>query len=196
MEKKRAAQLEFENRDMTRWLQELEAMLASNLTTAIPPTTTPAPPARWSIRNAGAESANSAGEGQGSSNTSPNVTDESMVNNDLPIPISGGGGTSTTQYQPSTDDDDTGSDLPLSYQGGGFTSHFHSPWRTTNELPSVEDTPVLSRQDKSRQLTPPVHTSHHILLPGEVYVPFPPSSRKSSKTNFLCPGQMSELDQV
>jgi hypothetical protein len=143
MEKNRAAQLEFENRDMTRRLQELEAMLARGLTTTIPPTTTPAPPARWSIRIAGAESANTAGEGLGSGNTSPNVTNKSMVDNDLPIPICGGGG--TTQYQPSTDDDDAGSDLPLFHQGGGFTSHYYSPQRTANELPSVEDTLVSGR---------------------------------------------------
>ena len=118
-------------------------MLASSLTTTIPPTTTPAPPAHWSIRTACAESANSAGEGLGSGNTSPDVTIESIVNNDLPIPIRGGGG--TTQYQPSTDDDDAGSVLPLSHQGGGFTFHHHSPQRTANELPSVEDTPVPGR---------------------------------------------------
>jgi hypothetical protein len=140
MEKKQAAQLEFENRDMIHQLQELEAMLASSLTNTIPSATTPAPPARWSTRIAGAESANSAGEGLRSGNTSPNVTNESMVDNDLAIPIHGGGG--TTQYQPSTDDDDAGSDLHLFHQGGGFTSHYHSPQRTANELPSVEDTPV------------------------------------------------------
>jgi hypothetical protein len=129
---------------MSCQLQELEAMLASGLTTTIPPTTTPAPPARWSIRIAGAEIANSAGEGQGSSNTSPDVPNESMVDNDLPIPFHGGGG--TTQYQPYTDDDDANSDLsPLSYQGGGFTPHNHSPQRTTNKLHTVEDTSVLGR---------------------------------------------------
>jgi hypothetical protein len=117
--------------------------LQSGLTTTIPPTTTPALPACRSIRIAGAEIANSTGEGQGSGNTSPNVPDESMFDNDLPIPIRGGGG--TTQYQPSTDNDDAGSDLPLSYQGSGFTSHYHSPKRTTDELPTVEDTPVPDR---------------------------------------------------
>ncbi len=66
-----------------------------------------------------------AGEGQGSNNTSPDVPDKSMADNDLPIPICGGGG--TTRYQPSTDNDDAGSDLPLSNQGSGFTSHYHSP---------------------------------------------------------------------
>jgi hypothetical protein len=63
MEKKRAAQLEYKNKDMSHQIQELEAMLASSLTTTIPPTTTPAPPAHRSIRIAGAESAYSAGEG-------------------------------------------------------------------------------------------------------------------------------------
>jgi hypothetical protein len=48
-----------------------------------------------------------------------------MVDDDLPIPIHGGGG--TTQYQPSTDNDDAGSDLPLSNQGCGFISYHHSP---------------------------------------------------------------------
>jgi hypothetical protein len=112
-----------------------------------------------------------------------------MVDNDLPIPIHGGD--DTTQYQPSTDDDDAGSDLPLSYQGSGFTSHYHSPQRTNNELPTVQDTSVPSRQDRSQQSMPPVHTSSDILPPGVVYVPFPPSLEKSSS-----PGQMSEQDQV
>ncbi len=192
--KKWVAQLEFENKDMSRQLQELEAMLASGLTTTIPPTTTPAPPARWSIRIAGAESANSAGEGQEFGNTSPNVTNKSMVNNDLPIPIHGGGG--TTQYQPSTDNDDPGSDLPLSYQGGGFTSHYHSPQRTANELPSLEDTAVLGRRDKSQQSMPPVHTFPNILPLREVYIPFPVSSGKSSNTYYPCPERMSAQDQV
>jgi hypothetical protein len=169
-------------------------MLASGLTTTIPPTITPAPPACWSIKIAGAESANSAGEGLGSNNTSPDVTNESMVNDNLPIPIHGRGG--TTQYQLSTDDDDAGSDLPLSHQEGGFTSHYHSPQRTAGELPSVEDTSVLGRQDKIQQLMPPVHISPDILPPGEVYVPFPPSAGKSSNTYYPCPGRMFEQDQV
>ncbi len=114
-------------------------MLASGLTTTIPPT----PPACPSIRIACAESAKTAGEGLGSGITSPNVTNESMVNDDLPIPVHGGGG--TTQYQPSTDNDDVGSVLPLSHQCGGFTFHHHSPQRTPNELPFVEDTPVPGR---------------------------------------------------
>jgi hypothetical protein len=121
-------------------------MLASGLTTTIPPTTTPAPPAPSSIRITFAESADSAEEGLGTRNTSPNVTNESMVNDDLPIPIRGGGG--TTQYQPSTDNDDTGSVLSLSHQGGGFTFCHDSPQRTANELPSVEETPVPGRQTK------------------------------------------------
>jgi hypothetical protein len=181
---------------MSRRLQQTEATLASGLTTTIPPTTTPAPPARWSIRIAGAESANSAGEGQGSGNTSPDVPNQSMVDDDLPIPIPIHGGGSTTQYQPSTDNDDVGSDLPLSYQDSGFTSHCHSPQMTANEQPTVEDTPVQGRQDKSQQSMPPVHISPYILLPGEVYVPFPLSSGKISNTYFLCPGRMSEQDQV
>jgi hypothetical protein len=169
-------------------------MLASGLTTTIPPTTTPAPPARWSIRIACAESANSAEEGLGSGNTSLNVTNKSMVNNDLPISIHGGGG--TTQYQPSTDDDDVGSVLPLSHQGGGFTFHHHTPQRTANELPSVEDTHVLGRQNEIQQSTPPVHTSPDILLPGEVYITFLPSLSKRSNTYYPCPVQMFEQDQV
>jgi hypothetical protein len=117
-----------------------------------------------------------------------------MVDDDLPIPIRGGGG--TTQYQPSTDDDDAGTDLPLSNQGSGFTSHYHSPQRTADELPTVEDTLVPGRQDKSKQLTPPVHTSPDFLPPGVVYVPFPLSSGRGANTYYPCPGHMSERDQV
>ncbi len=153
-------------------------MLASGLTTTIPPTTTPAPLARWSIKIAGGESANSSGEGQGSGNTSPNDSNESMVDNDLPIPIHGGGGTS--QYQPSTDNDDGGSD-------GGLTSHHHFPQRSANEPPTVGDTPVPGRRDNGHQLTPPVHTFSDILLPGIVYIPFPPSSGNSSNAYSPCP---------
>jgi hypothetical protein len=78
-----------------------------------------------------------------------------MVDNDFPIHISGEGG--TTQYQPSTEKDDAGSDLPLSNHGGGFSSHYHPSQRTADELPTVEDTLVPGRLDKSKQLTPPVH---------------------------------------
>jgi hypothetical protein len=41
-----------------------------------------------------------------------------------------------------------------------------------------------------------VHIFHDILLLGEVYVPFPSCSGKSSNTYYPCPGQMSEQDQV
>ncbi len=94
-------------------------MLASGLTTSIPPTTTPAPPAPWSIKIACAESAKTAEEGLGSGIASLDITNKSMVDGDLPIPIRGGGG--TTQYQTSTGNDDDGSILPLFHQGGGFT---------------------------------------------------------------------------
>jgi hypothetical protein len=116
------------------------------------------------------------------------------VNDDLPIPIHGGGG--TTQYQPSTDNDDTGNDLPLSNQGGGFTSQYHTPQRTADELPTVEDSLVPGRQDKSKQSMPHVYTSPDLLPPGVVYVPFPPSSGRGANTYYPCPGRMSERDQV
>jgi hypothetical protein len=119
---------------------------------------------------------------------------EHKVNNDLPIPTRGMGG--TTQYQPSTDNDDTGSDLPLSNQGGGFISQYHTPQRTADELPTVEDSLILGRQDKSKQSMPHVHTSPDLLLPGVVYVPFPPSSGRRANTHYPCPGRMSECDQV
>ncbi len=149
---------------MSLWLQEVEAMLASSLTTTIPSTTTSAPPARWSIRIAGAEFAYSSGEGRGPAIHHlifPTIPWSAMISPSL----SGGG--VTTRYQPSTDDDDTGSDLPLSYQGSEFTSHYHSPQMTANELPTVEDTPVPGRQDKSQQLMPPVHTSPKISHRGK-----------------------------
>ena len=82
-----------------------------------------------------------------------------MVDNDLPIPIRGGGG--TTQYQPSTDDDDAGSDLPLSNQGGEFTSCYLSPQRTANELPTVEDTHVPA--DKT-EVSNQCHLCIHLLI--------------------------------
>jgi hypothetical protein len=59
-ETKRAAKLEFKNKEMSCWLQELEAMLATSPTAAIPTPAPTAPPARWSTRIAGAEFANSA----------------------------------------------------------------------------------------------------------------------------------------
>jgi hypothetical protein len=49
MEKKRAAQLEFKNKDMAHRLQELELLFATNNTGSIPPKGPPAPPARRSI---------------------------------------------------------------------------------------------------------------------------------------------------
>jgi hypothetical protein len=108
-----------------------------------------------------------------------------MVDNDLPIPIRGGGG--TTQYQPYTDDDDNDSDLPLSNQGSGFTSHYQSPQRTADELPTVEDTLIPGRHDKSKQSMPPVHTSSDYLSWRVVYVPFPPSSGRGVNTYYPCP---------
>jgi hypothetical protein len=49
MEKKRVAQLEFENKDMACRLQELEAMFSTGNTGTIPPKVPPAPPACRSI---------------------------------------------------------------------------------------------------------------------------------------------------
>jgi hypothetical protein len=104
-----------------------------------------------------------------------------MINNDLPIPILGGGG--TTQYQPSNDDDDTGSDLPLSNQGGGFTSHYHFPQRTADGLPLWRI--PLSRADKTKSKQP-VHTLPDFIPPGGVYVPFPPSSGRGANMYYPC----------
>ncbi len=129
-----------------------------------------------------------------SCDTSKTHLPKHMVDDDLPIPIHGGGG--TAQYQPSTDNDDAGSDLPLSNQGSGFTSHYHSPQRTTDELPTVEDTLVLGRQDKSKLLMPPVYTSPAFILPRVVYVPFPPSSGRGADTYYPCLRRMSEHNQV
>ncbi len=114
----------------------------------------------WEVQQLSAESLPvAAGEGQGSKNTSPNVPNKSMANDDLPIPIRGGGG--TTQYQPSTDDDDAGSDLPLSNQGGEFTSCYLSPQRTANELPTVEDIHVPA--DKT-EVSNQCHLCIHLLI--------------------------------
>jgi hypothetical protein len=149
----------------------------------------------WRVQQLSAEALPvAAGEGQGSNKTSPDVPNKSTADNDLLIPIRGGGG--TTQYQPSTDVDDIGSDLPLSKQGGGFISHYHSPQRAADELPTVEDAPIPGRQDKSQQSMPPVYTSPDYLLLGAVYFPFPPSLGKSTNMYYPCPGQMSKQDQV
>jgi hypothetical protein len=64
------------------------------------------------------------------------------------------------------------------------------------DISYVEDTPVPCRQDKCQELTPLVHTSPDFLPPGEVYIPFPLSSVKSTNTHYLCPRRMSERDQV
>ncbi len=99
-----------------------------------------------------------AGEWQRSNKMSPDGPNESMADNDLPIPIHGGGG--TFHYQPSTDDDDAGSDLPLSIQGSGFTSHYHSPQRTTNEdVYYVNATVVLSQIRSWSTVTSILHTN-------------------------------------
>ncbi len=60
----------------------------------------------------------------------------------------------------------------------------------------------ISKVDKinNKALMPPrggeATSSLDALPPGEVYVLFPPVSRKSTGTYFSCPGQMSECDQV
>jgi hypothetical protein len=75
MEKKKAAQLEFENRDMARRLQELEAMFATGNTGTVPPKVPPAPPARCSIQIAGAEFAHSAVSNLDNSSSDKNSSD-------------------------------------------------------------------------------------------------------------------------
>jgi hypothetical protein len=60
-----------------------------------------------------------------------------------------------------------------------------------SSISCVDDTPISCRQDAIQQLAPPANTSPDILPPGEVYVPFPPSLRRSSNTYNLCPGWMS-----
>jgi hypothetical protein len=89
---------------------------------------------------------------------------------------------------PSIDNNMAHDDIPLPICGGGGTSCCH--------LPTVEDIPVPCRHDESQELMPTVHTYPDFLLPGVVYVPFPSSSGKSTDMYYLCPGRMSEHDQV
>jgi hypothetical protein len=89
---------------------------------------------------------------------------------------------------PSIDNDMANDVIPLPIHSRGGTSCCH--------LPTVEDIPIPCRHNESQELMPTVHTSPDFLLPGVVYVPFPPSSGKSPNMYYLCPGQMSEHDQV
>jgi hypothetical protein len=89
---------------------------------------------------------------------------------------------------PSTNKNVATNEVPLLIRGTGGTSPC--------QLPTVEDTSVPFRQDKSQELKPLVLTSPDFLPQGEVYVPFPPGSGKSTNTYYPCPRWMSECDQV
>ncbi len=89
---------------------------------------------------------------------------------------------------PTTNDDMANDNKFLSIRGRGGTLH--------HQVPIVEDISVPCKWDNSQESKLYESTSPDALLPGEVYVCFPPGSGKNTDTYYSCFGWMSEHDQV